>query len=73
MIRNIVPTILGKIHSEATRPIVPEYNTDLNGSTADLQASYQPQGSLVCGEPWIALPTEALPTRAALGQLCAAP
>ncbi|MGH0139209.1 UNVERIFIED_CONTAM: hypothetical protein FKN15_068604 [Acipenser sinensis] len=34
------------IHSEATRPIVPEDNTDLNGSTADPQVPYQPQGSL---------------------------
>ncbi|MGH0150378.1 UNVERIFIED_CONTAM: hypothetical protein FKN15_020500 [Acipenser sinensis] len=45
------------IHSEATRPIVPEDNTDLNGSTADPQAPYQPQGVLVHGEPWISLPT----------------
>ncbi|MGH0133136.1 UNVERIFIED_CONTAM: hypothetical protein FKN15_061286 [Acipenser sinensis] len=43
--------------SEATRPIVPEDNTDLNGSTADLQAPYQPQGSLVHGELWTPLPT----------------
>ncbi|MGH0171775.1 UNVERIFIED_CONTAM: hypothetical protein FKN15_076487 [Acipenser sinensis] len=35
-------------HSEATRPIVPEDNTDLNGSTADTQAPYQPQGLLSC-------------------------
>ncbi|MGH0132810.1 UNVERIFIED_CONTAM: hypothetical protein FKN15_050674 [Acipenser sinensis] len=42
---------------KVTRPIVPEDNTDLNGSTADPQAPYQPQGSLVHGEPWIALPT----------------
>ncbi|MGH0143826.1 UNVERIFIED_CONTAM: hypothetical protein FKN15_001251 [Acipenser sinensis] len=45
------------IHSEATRPIVSEDNTDLNGSTADPQAPYQPQGWLVRGEPWIAMPT----------------
>ncbi|MGH0116028.1 UNVERIFIED_CONTAM: hypothetical protein FKN15_060492 [Acipenser sinensis] len=46
------------IHTEATRPIVPEDNTDLNGFTADpLQAPYQPQQSVVHGEPWIALPT----------------
>ncbi|MGH0148532.1 UNVERIFIED_CONTAM: hypothetical protein FKN15_024224 [Acipenser sinensis] len=32
--------------SEATRPIVLENNTDLNGSNADPQAPYQPQGSL---------------------------
>ncbi|MGH0124127.1 UNVERIFIED_CONTAM: hypothetical protein FKN15_016140 [Acipenser sinensis] len=36
-----------RIHSEATRPTVLEDNTDLNGSTADLQAPYQPQESLV--------------------------
>ncbi|MGH0136420.1 UNVERIFIED_CONTAM: hypothetical protein FKN15_071926 [Acipenser sinensis] len=30
---------------EATRPVVPEDNTDVNGSTADPQAPYQPQGS----------------------------
>ncbi|MGH0150498.1 UNVERIFIED_CONTAM: hypothetical protein FKN15_017806 [Acipenser sinensis] len=36
-----------RIYSEATRPIVPEDNTDLNGSTADLQVPYQPQGSLI--------------------------
>ncbi|MGH0124666.1 UNVERIFIED_CONTAM: hypothetical protein FKN15_072281 [Acipenser sinensis] len=36
-----------RIHSEATRPIVPEDNTNLNGSTADPQAPYQPQGSLI--------------------------
>ncbi|MGH0157460.1 UNVERIFIED_CONTAM: hypothetical protein FKN15_039216 [Acipenser sinensis] len=36
-----------RIHSEATRPIVPEDNTDLNGSTADPQAPYESQGSLV--------------------------
>ncbi|MGH0122202.1 UNVERIFIED_CONTAM: hypothetical protein FKN15_026323 [Acipenser sinensis] len=53
-IRDRVPVC---IHSEATRPIVPENNTDLNGSTADPQAPYQPQGSLVRSEPWIALPT----------------
>ncbi|MGH0118978.1 UNVERIFIED_CONTAM: hypothetical protein FKN15_003527 [Acipenser sinensis] len=35
-----------QIHSEP-RPIVPEDNTDLNGSTADPQAPYQPQDSLV--------------------------
>ncbi|MGH0124951.1 UNVERIFIED_CONTAM: hypothetical protein FKN15_020837 [Acipenser sinensis] len=35
--------------NEATRPIVLEDNTDLNGSTADSQAPYQPQGSLVRG------------------------
>ncbi|MGH0141046.1 UNVERIFIED_CONTAM: hypothetical protein FKN15_007575 [Acipenser sinensis] len=35
-----------RIHSEATRPIVPEDNSDLNGSTADPQAPYQLQGSL---------------------------
>ncbi|MGH0176255.1 UNVERIFIED_CONTAM: hypothetical protein FKN15_072003 [Acipenser sinensis] len=45
------------IHSKATRTIVPEDNTDLNGSIADPQAPYQPQGSLVCGEPWSALST----------------
>ncbi|MGH0128329.1 UNVERIFIED_CONTAM: hypothetical protein FKN15_038224 [Acipenser sinensis] len=45
------------IHSKATRPIVLENNTGLNGSTADLQVPYQPQGSLVRGETWIALPT----------------
>ncbi|MGH0171866.1 UNVERIFIED_CONTAM: hypothetical protein FKN15_061789 [Acipenser sinensis] len=32
-----------RIHSEATRPIVPDDNTDLNGSTADPQAPYQPR------------------------------
>ncbi|MGH0175126.1 UNVERIFIED_CONTAM: hypothetical protein FKN15_071093 [Acipenser sinensis] len=62
-----------RIISEATRPIVPEDNTDLNVSTADPQAPCQPQGSLVRGEPWIALPTKALPTQAALGLFCAAP
>ncbi|MGH0164168.1 UNVERIFIED_CONTAM: hypothetical protein FKN15_056026 [Acipenser sinensis] len=41
----VEPTL--RIHSEAIRPIVPEDNTDLNGSTADPQAPYQPQGSLV--------------------------
>ncbi|MGH0191929.1 UNVERIFIED_CONTAM: hypothetical protein FKN15_000973 [Acipenser sinensis] len=46
-----------RMHSEATRPIVPEDNTDLNGSTADPQAPYQPQGLLVRSEPWIALLT----------------
>ncbi|MGH0126628.1 UNVERIFIED_CONTAM: hypothetical protein FKN15_030184 [Acipenser sinensis] len=46
-----------RIHSKATRPIVLEDNTDLNGSTADPQVPYQPQGSLVRGEPWIPLPT----------------
>ncbi|MGH0154258.1 UNVERIFIED_CONTAM: hypothetical protein FKN15_033631 [Acipenser sinensis] len=40
-----------RIHSEATRPIVPEDNTNLNGSTADPQAPYRPQGSLVRGKP----------------------
>ncbi|MGH0185470.1 UNVERIFIED_CONTAM: hypothetical protein FKN15_018079 [Acipenser sinensis] len=40
-----------QIHSEATRPTVPEDSTDLNGSTADPQAPYQPQGSLVRGIP----------------------
>ncbi|MGH0163533.1 UNVERIFIED_CONTAM: hypothetical protein FKN15_045370 [Acipenser sinensis] len=48
-----ISTIASNYHlevnpSEATRPIMPEDNTDLNGSTADLQASYQPQASLVC-------------------------
>ncbi|MGH0150762.1 UNVERIFIED_CONTAM: hypothetical protein FKN15_018220 [Acipenser sinensis] len=62
-----------RIHSEATRPIVPEDNTNLNGSTGYLQAPYQPQGSLVRGELWITLPTYALPTRAALSQLCTNP
>ncbi|MGH0153434.1 UNVERIFIED_CONTAM: hypothetical protein FKN15_044956 [Acipenser sinensis] len=38
-----------RIHSKTTRPIVLEDNTDLNGSTADLQAPYQPQGLLVHG------------------------
>ncbi|MGH0121245.1 UNVERIFIED_CONTAM: hypothetical protein FKN15_025952 [Acipenser sinensis] len=33
------------------------FNVDLNGSTADLRAPYQPQGLLVRGEPWSALPT----------------
>ncbi|MGH0175544.1 UNVERIFIED_CONTAM: hypothetical protein FKN15_076218 [Acipenser sinensis] len=33
-----------RIHSEATRPIVPENNTDLKGFTVDPQALYQPQG-----------------------------
>ncbi|MGH0158423.1 UNVERIFIED_CONTAM: hypothetical protein FKN15_035641 [Acipenser sinensis] len=42
---------------EAISPIEPEDNTDLNGSTADPQAPYRPQGSLMCGEPWIPLPT----------------
>ncbi|MGH0132495.1 UNVERIFIED_CONTAM: hypothetical protein FKN15_053941 [Acipenser sinensis] len=42
---------------EATRPIVPEDNTDLNGSTADTQVPCQPQGSLVRSEPWIPLLT----------------
>ncbi|MGH0158595.1 UNVERIFIED_CONTAM: hypothetical protein FKN15_000319 [Acipenser sinensis] len=32
------------VHSEASRSIVPEDNTDLNGSP---QAPYQPQASLV--------------------------
>ncbi|MGH0154089.1 UNVERIFIED_CONTAM: hypothetical protein FKN15_037769 [Acipenser sinensis] len=36
-----------QIHSEATRPIVQEDNTDLNSSTADPQLPCQPQGSLV--------------------------
>ncbi|MGH0129067.1 UNVERIFIED_CONTAM: hypothetical protein FKN15_015666, partial [Acipenser sinensis] len=40
-----------RIHSEATRPIVPEGNTDLNGSTAELQEPYRPQGQL-CAAPW---------------------
>ncbi|MGH0157961.1 UNVERIFIED_CONTAM: hypothetical protein FKN15_053549 [Acipenser sinensis] len=47
----------GVIHSKATRPIVPEDNTDLNGFTADPQVPYQPQGSLVRSELWIALLT----------------
>ncbi|MGH0155027.1 UNVERIFIED_CONTAM: hypothetical protein FKN15_028489 [Acipenser sinensis] len=46
-----------QIHSKAIRPIVLEDNTDLNGSTADAQVPYQPQGSLVHNEQWIALPT----------------
>ncbi|MGH0131958.1 UNVERIFIED_CONTAM: hypothetical protein FKN15_008618 [Acipenser sinensis] len=52
--------------SVATRPIVPEDNTDLSGSTADLQVPYQPQGSLVSGKQWIALairPKRSLPRR----------
>ncbi|MGH0174186.1 UNVERIFIED_CONTAM: hypothetical protein FKN15_067263 [Acipenser sinensis] len=32
------------IHSEATRPIVPEDNTDLKVFTVDPQAPCQPQG-----------------------------
>ncbi|MGH0115359.1 UNVERIFIED_CONTAM: hypothetical protein FKN15_006787 [Acipenser sinensis] len=39
------------------RPIMPEDTTDLNGSTADPEVPYQPQGSLVHGELWIVLPT----------------
>ncbi|MGH0158695.1 UNVERIFIED_CONTAM: hypothetical protein FKN15_055111 [Acipenser sinensis] len=46
-----------QVHSEAIRPIVLEDNTDLNGSTADLQAPYRPQESLVRGELRITLPT----------------
>ncbi|MGH0146200.1 UNVERIFIED_CONTAM: hypothetical protein FKN15_007874 [Acipenser sinensis] len=53
----VLRNVFLRIHSEATRPIVPEDNTDLNVSTADLLAPYQPQGSLVHGEPWIALAT----------------
>ncbi|MGH0148529.1 UNVERIFIED_CONTAM: hypothetical protein FKN15_024221 [Acipenser sinensis] len=36
-----------RIHSEAIKPIVPEHNTDLNGSTADPQVTYQPQGRCI--------------------------
>ncbi|MGH0168669.1 UNVERIFIED_CONTAM: hypothetical protein FKN15_055157 [Acipenser sinensis] len=36
-----------RIHSEAIRPIVPEDNTNLNDSTAEPQAPYWPQGSLM--------------------------
>ncbi|MGH0164445.1 UNVERIFIED_CONTAM: hypothetical protein FKN15_047124 [Acipenser sinensis] len=36
-----------QIHSDATRPIVPEDNTDL----AAPQAPYRPQGSLMRGQP----------------------
>ncbi|MGH0120899.1 UNVERIFIED_CONTAM: hypothetical protein FKN15_014083 [Acipenser sinensis] len=32
-----------RIHSKTIKPIVPEDNTDLNGSTADPQALYRPQ------------------------------
>ncbi|MGH0142412.1 UNVERIFIED_CONTAM: hypothetical protein FKN15_049014 [Acipenser sinensis] len=58
--RNHVKRHLGmreyKCHvcGEAIRPIAPEDNTGLNGSTADPQVPYQPQGSLVRREPWIA-------------------
>ncbi|MGH0140294.1 UNVERIFIED_CONTAM: hypothetical protein FKN15_046075 [Acipenser sinensis] len=40
------PRLDHQIHSKAIRPIVPEENTNLNGSTADPQASYQTQESL---------------------------
>ncbi|MGH0164543.1 UNVERIFIED_CONTAM: hypothetical protein FKN15_077657 [Acipenser sinensis] len=36
-----------RIHSEATRPIVPEDNTDLNSSAADPRAPCRPQVLLV--------------------------
>ncbi|MGH0150374.1 UNVERIFIED_CONTAM: hypothetical protein FKN15_020496 [Acipenser sinensis] len=55
MVANILR--LFKVHSKATRPIVLEDTTHLNGSTADPQAPYQPQGSLMRSELWIALPT----------------
>ncbi|MGH0153628.1 UNVERIFIED_CONTAM: hypothetical protein FKN15_024730 [Acipenser sinensis] len=45
-----------EIHSDATRPSAGGQHRS-GGSTAEPQAPYRPQGSLMRGEPWIPLPT----------------
>ncbi|MGH0121205.1 UNVERIFIED_CONTAM: hypothetical protein FKN15_071545 [Acipenser sinensis] len=51
VLRNVFPPISHFSHcgftAKPTDPIVLDDNTDLNGCTADPQAPYQPQGSLV--------------------------